>query len=195
VSRPDRSGAVQIDAEHPSRNRKVVGSNPTSGSKIAGQRPFLALLTVQRQQAVIRLGWIIAPQARPLMRLRRHSHISCRGIASLPSITSVPLPSASTSTAATSRVDRIRPRGQQWPRTMLVLPSLALTSPTRGCLAVPAAPRDAHVPLRHSEADGHTSDSLHQEVSSALCNARSTASGCSICGPWPASSITCNGQP
>jgi hypothetical protein len=26
VSRPDPSGAIQIDAEHPSRNRKVVGS-------------------------------------------------------------------------------------------------------------------------------------------------------------------------
>src|SRR5215208_2911328 len=37
VSRPDPSGAVQVDAEHPSRNRKVVGSNPTSGSKTAGQ--------------------------------------------------------------------------------------------------------------------------------------------------------------
>jgi hypothetical protein len=31
VSRLDPSGAVQIDAEHPSRNWKVVGSNPTSG--------------------------------------------------------------------------------------------------------------------------------------------------------------------
>jgi hypothetical protein len=37
VSRLDPSGAVQIDAEHPSRNRKVVGSNPTSGSKTAGE--------------------------------------------------------------------------------------------------------------------------------------------------------------
>jgi hypothetical protein len=45
VSRPDPSGAVQVDAEHPARNRKVVGSNPTSGSKAAGQRAFLALLT------------------------------------------------------------------------------------------------------------------------------------------------------
>jgi hypothetical protein len=27
VSRLDPSGAVQVDAEHPSRNRKVVGSN------------------------------------------------------------------------------------------------------------------------------------------------------------------------
>jgi hypothetical protein len=33
VSRLDPSGTDQIDAEHPSRNRKVVGSNPTSGSK------------------------------------------------------------------------------------------------------------------------------------------------------------------
>jgi hypothetical protein len=48
VSRLDPSGAVQIDAEHPTRNRKVVGSNPTSGSKTAGQRPFLAVLTAQR---------------------------------------------------------------------------------------------------------------------------------------------------
>jgi hypothetical protein len=32
VSRPDPSGAYWVDAEHPSRNRKVVGSNPTSGS-------------------------------------------------------------------------------------------------------------------------------------------------------------------
>ncbi len=38
VSRLDPSGAVQIDAEHPTRNRKVVGSNPTSGSKTPGQR-------------------------------------------------------------------------------------------------------------------------------------------------------------
>jgi hypothetical protein len=50
VSRSDPSGADQIDAEHPARNRKVVGSNPTSGSKTAGQRvrtvvSVLALLT------------------------------------------------------------------------------------------------------------------------------------------------------
>jgi hypothetical protein len=31
LSRLDPSGAVQIDAEHPSRNRKVVSSNPTLG--------------------------------------------------------------------------------------------------------------------------------------------------------------------
>jgi hypothetical protein len=44
VSRLDPSGAVQIDAEHPSRNRKVVDSNPTSGSKTAGQRVYMNLL-------------------------------------------------------------------------------------------------------------------------------------------------------
>jgi hypothetical protein len=32
VSSLDPSGADQVDAEHPARNRKVVGSNPTSGS-------------------------------------------------------------------------------------------------------------------------------------------------------------------
>jgi hypothetical protein len=37
VSRLNPSGAIQIDAEHPARNRKIVGSNPTSGSKTAGQ--------------------------------------------------------------------------------------------------------------------------------------------------------------
>jgi hypothetical protein len=39
VSSLDPSGAIQIDAKHPTRNRKVVGSNPTSGSKTAGQGP------------------------------------------------------------------------------------------------------------------------------------------------------------
>jgi hypothetical protein len=33
VSRLDPSGADQVDAEHPARNRKVVGSNPISGFK------------------------------------------------------------------------------------------------------------------------------------------------------------------
>jgi hypothetical protein len=32
VSSLDPSGAVQVDAEHPARNRKVVGWNPTLGS-------------------------------------------------------------------------------------------------------------------------------------------------------------------
>ena len=45
VSRIDPSGAVQADAEHPTRNRKVVGSNPTSGStssQLRGPRTTLA---------------------------------------------------------------------------------------------------------------------------------------------------------
>jgi hypothetical protein len=33
----DPSGSVWVDLEHPARNRKVVGSNPTSGSKTTGQ--------------------------------------------------------------------------------------------------------------------------------------------------------------
>ena len=45
VSSLDPSGADQADAKHPTRNRKVVGSNPTSGSKTAGQQAYLVLLT------------------------------------------------------------------------------------------------------------------------------------------------------
>ena len=65
VSRLDPSGAYWIDAEHPARNRKVVGSNPTSGSKTAVQRRFPALLTAQPQESVIPLGLDLASQARP----------------------------------------------------------------------------------------------------------------------------------
>jgi hypothetical protein len=39
LSRLDPSVAVQIDAEHPTRNRKVEGSNPSSGSIPAGEGP------------------------------------------------------------------------------------------------------------------------------------------------------------
>jgi hypothetical protein len=46
VSRLDPSGAVQIDAEHASRNRKVVGSNPTSGSVSAGQSICMVILSL-----------------------------------------------------------------------------------------------------------------------------------------------------
>jgi hypothetical protein len=53
VSRPDPSGADQIDAEHPSRNRKVVGSNPTSGS----QRSRSAAWFAEQIEAVESLGW------------------------------------------------------------------------------------------------------------------------------------------
>jgi hypothetical protein len=57
VSRLDPSGADQTDAENPTRNREVEGSNPSSGSKTAGQRASRALPTAQRQQAVIPLDW------------------------------------------------------------------------------------------------------------------------------------------
>src|SRR4030095_11706359 len=43
VSRLDPSGAVQVDAAHPSSNREVVGSNPSSGSKTAGQSIYVLL--------------------------------------------------------------------------------------------------------------------------------------------------------
>jgi hypothetical protein len=48
VSRPDPSGAIQIDAEHPTRNRKVEGSDPSSGSRTTGQKALLALVAAQR---------------------------------------------------------------------------------------------------------------------------------------------------
>ena len=46
VSRLDPSGAYRVDGDHPSRNRKVVGSNPTSGSKTAGQNIFTVILSL-----------------------------------------------------------------------------------------------------------------------------------------------------
>jgi hypothetical protein len=64
LSSPDGSGRVRLEGFGPTRNRKVEGSNPSSGSKLAGQRVFLALLTAKRQLSVIPLGWISAPQAR-----------------------------------------------------------------------------------------------------------------------------------
>ena len=55
LSSQNGSGRHLLDEGFPTRNRKVVGSNPTSGSKTAGQRPFLVLLTARRRQAVIPL--------------------------------------------------------------------------------------------------------------------------------------------
>ncbi len=54
MSSLDPSGAVQIDAEHPSRNRKVEGSNPSSGShrsrstsgRSCGRRPSVGRFVV-----------------------------------------------------------------------------------------------------------------------------------------------------
>jgi hypothetical protein len=38
LSSQDGSGRIQLKDFGPTRNRKVVGSNPTSGSKTPGQR-------------------------------------------------------------------------------------------------------------------------------------------------------------
>jgi hypothetical protein len=65
LSSQDRPGWHLLDECVSTRNRKVEGSNPSSGSTTAGQRACPALLAVQQGQAVIPLGWIIAPQARP----------------------------------------------------------------------------------------------------------------------------------
>jgi hypothetical protein len=45
VSRPDPSGADQADADHPTRNRKVVGSDLASAPTIAARplRQFVHL--------------------------------------------------------------------------------------------------------------------------------------------------------
>jgi hypothetical protein len=43
VSGQDPTSAVQSDAEHLARNRKVLGSNPTSGSETAGQSTYALL--------------------------------------------------------------------------------------------------------------------------------------------------------
>ena len=62
LSSQDGTGRVQLEGFGPTRNRKVEGSNPSSGSKTAGQSVFLVLLTERRQQAVIP-WWISVPQA------------------------------------------------------------------------------------------------------------------------------------
>jgi hypothetical protein len=46
MSRQFPSRSVQSDAKHLPRNRKVVGSNPTSGSKTAGQSRFAVVLSL-----------------------------------------------------------------------------------------------------------------------------------------------------
>jgi hypothetical protein len=63
TSSHNRPAWYLVDGRVSTRNRKVVGSNPTSGSKSAGQEAFLTLLTARLQPAVIPLGWISGPQA------------------------------------------------------------------------------------------------------------------------------------
>jgi hypothetical protein len=53
LSSQDESGRVQLEGLGPTRNRKVEGSNPSSGSKTAGQRASLAMATALMGQAVI----------------------------------------------------------------------------------------------------------------------------------------------
>ena len=60
------SGAVQGDAEHSTRNRKVVGSNPTSGSKTAGQSMYTVTLSLVLLASLIILCVCLASgRARP----------------------------------------------------------------------------------------------------------------------------------
>jgi hypothetical protein len=53
LSSQNGPGRVQLKDFGPTRNRKVEGSNPSSGSKTAGQRAFLRLSTAQWHRAVI----------------------------------------------------------------------------------------------------------------------------------------------
>jgi hypothetical protein len=91
LSRLDPSEAVQSDAEHPPRNRKVEGSNP-SGSKTAGQnadpasrartgRPFdqsfrrLAIVRCIRAgvEAIHAKGRSVLPRSEELHRSQREA--------------------------------------------------------------------------------------------------------------------------
>jgi hypothetical protein len=51
VSSLDPSGAIWVDGEHPARNRKVVGSKPTSGSICPAQGPS------SKAGAIRWIGW------------------------------------------------------------------------------------------------------------------------------------------
>jgi hypothetical protein len=62
VSSQNGPGWHTLDEGFSTRNRKVEGSNPSSGSKTAGQRAFRALLAGQRRPAAIPLGPGIVPQ-------------------------------------------------------------------------------------------------------------------------------------
>ena len=70
VSRLDPSGALQADCEHPSRNRKVVGSNPTSSSKTA------STCVVRSPRAL--LVWLDHPSCANLAS-ERPAPLSCVG--------------------------------------------------------------------------------------------------------------------
>jgi hypothetical protein len=53
LSSHDDAPRDQLEGFGPTRNRKVEGSNPSSGSKTAGQRVFLRVRTVRWRRAVI----------------------------------------------------------------------------------------------------------------------------------------------
>jgi hypothetical protein len=93
VSSLDPSGADQIDAEHPARNRKVVGSNPTSGSTNQQLRVHIAVGTL----AVVSMS-----QPMPLSGscTRRRSARTAMGV----SVGPTTLPSKSTSPATGVRL-------------------------------------------------------------------------------------------
>ena len=77
VSSPDPSGAVQIDAEHPSRNRKVEGSSPSLGLHNHRSGHFWHRLLRSGNKIVIRLvGSSRRRRARPV-RYEVFPHIVC----------------------------------------------------------------------------------------------------------------------
>jgi hypothetical protein len=55
LSSQDGSGRVQLEGFGPTRNRKVVGSNPTSGSKTAG-------LNLIKQDEHLQVDQAVAPE-------------------------------------------------------------------------------------------------------------------------------------
>ena len=77
VSSQNGSGRHTLDEGFSTRNRKVEGSNPSSGSKTAGQRASLALPTARRHQAVI--PWVGSSRRRRARPASLH-----RGAARLP---------------------------------------------------------------------------------------------------------------
>jgi hypothetical protein len=77
VSSRNRTGWHLLDGCVSTRNRKVEGSNPSLGSKTAGQRADLASLAARRRQPVIPLGRTPrhGVNLKLNLRLRRPSHI------------------------------------------------------------------------------------------------------------------------
>jgi hypothetical protein len=66
VSRLDPSAAVQSDAEHLARNRKVVGSNPTSGYNCRSEQVTVILSLALLASLIIPCARTWYPGAAPL---------------------------------------------------------------------------------------------------------------------------------